>query len=461
MQNIIKVTILILFCQISIVFAENNILCNAENRQFFSTVIGNKEGGAIFAWEDGRNGEDLDIYIQKINDKGKIIWQNNGIPICQGKNNQRNINIVQSIDGFIFFWLDNRSGSGWDVYAQFVSFDGKILWRKDGIPICTSLGDQESILAISDGLGGGIIVWEDHRSQNMDIYCQRVDRNGKFLWKDNGIAISDPNGDQYDPVLVSDSNGGVIIAWWDITTPDWHILAQHVSSEGNILWDTPLVVSPKDGIQGEPRIVSDNAGGAIIIWQNYENQISNDIFAQRIDGDGQKLWNEKGVPICQAPRTQRHPASVSDGNGGAFIVWCDNRDVFSDLYIQHIDINGKVSWKKDGIMLCVAPGIQDAPFVICDNSQNIFVFWNDYREDYGDDLMKDLYVQKIDSHGNILWESDGVKICNLKNSQNLPIAASDPSGNVFTVWSDAREDKGDIYYQWIKSGVKLNNDFQN
>lgn len=450
MRNFLKAGILILFCYTSIVLAEGPILCDSPNRQFFPVVISDDKGGAVSAWEDGRNGKDLDIYMQRIDANGNIIWQQNGIPICQERYNQRQPNVVLSIDGFIVFWLDNRSGKGWDVYAQFVDLDGKLRWQKNGVSLCKSLGDQESITAISDGLNGGIVVWEDHRSKKMDIYAQRVNRKGELLWTKDGLALSNPAGDQYNPVLVSDEDGGAFIAWWDITNPDWHVLAQHVDADGALLWDTPLRVSPQNGSQGEPRIASDGAGGAIIIWQNYENYTSNDVFAQRIDENGRKLWNEKGVPICEAPEAQSHPAIVSDGSGGAFIVWCDKRDVFSDLYIQHIDKDGKVNWKKDGVELSVAPGIQDVPFILSDSLGNALIFWNDYREDYGDDLMKDIYVQKVDLQGNILWSADGVKICNLKNSQNLPIASSDTSGGAFTVWSDARKDSN-IYFQRILS----------
>lgn len=451
MQNILKIITLILFCQVSAVLAGEPILCNAPNKQFLPAVVSDGTGGAVCVWVDGRNLQDYDIYIQRVDANAKIMWQENGVPVCKDHYNQQNVSLVKCVEGFMIFWLDNRGGKGWDVYAQFVDAGGKILWQKNGIPICTSLGGQEALEAISDGLGGAIVVWEDHRSENMDIYVQRIDREGKFLWDKNGLPLSDPTGDQYDPVLVSDGNGGAIIVWWDITNPEWKIMAQHVSADGGLLWDTPLVVSPKSGIQGEPRIVSDDDGGAIVVWQNYENYVSNDVFAQRIDADGKKLWNVDGVPICEAPRIQKHPAVASDGNGGAVVVWCDSRDVFSDLYVQYIDAEGKICWERDGMMLCTAPGIQDAPFILCDNSGKIFVFWNDYREDYGNELMKDLYAQKIDLHGNILWQADGAKICNLKNSQTSPIATSDGTEGAFTVWSDAREDAGDIYFQRIGS----------
>lgn len=135
MQNILKICILILFYQTIIVSTEGLILCNAPNRQIFPVVISDGTGGVVFAWEDGRNGEDLDIYMQRVDANGNIVWQENGIPICQKSYNQTDVRIVSSIDGVIVLWLDNRSGESWEVYAQLVNLEGKTLWQKNGVLI--------------------------------------------------------------------------------------------------------------------------------------------------------------------------------------------------------------------------------------------------------------------------------------------------------------------------------------
>ena len=45
-------------------------------------------------------------------------------------------------------------------------------------------------------------------------------------------------GDQYDPVLIPDGEGGAIFAWWDIRTPDWNIFAQRLSADGTPMWQS-------------------------------------------------------------------------------------------------------------------------------------------------------------------------------------------------------------------------------
>ena len=81
-------------------------------------------------------------------------------------------------------------------------------------------------------------------------------------------------------------------------------------------WVPDGVALPAGGYQASPNIVSDGAGGAIVIWVD-----SGDIYAQRVNGSGNLLWATGGVAICTAPNTQSYSSIVSDGTGGAIIAW--------------------------------------------------------------------------------------------------------------------------------------------
>jgi len=90
----------------------------------------------------------------------------------------------------------------------------------------------------------------------------------------------------------------------------------------------PVCTAPY--VQEDPAIVSDGAGGAIIVWSHINTQ--RDIFAQRLDGDGIALWTVNGVAVCAASGEQLDPAIASDGAGGAIIVWEDNRSTNTIIF---------------------------------------------------------------------------------------------------------------------------------
>lgn len=65
-------------------------------------------------------------------------------------------------------------------------------WPQDlslNLPICTQTNEQVNPLVISDGYGGAIILWEDLRDGDKDLYAQRVSQDGQKLWQENGIPI--------------------------------------------------------------------------------------------------------------------------------------------------------------------------------------------------------------------------------------------------------------------------------
>ena len=114
--------------------------------------------------------------------------------------------------------------------------------------------------------------------------------------------------------------------------------------------NTSVSVQPND--QQDVRIVTDNKGGAIITWLDFRNdvtQTSGDIFVQRIDKNGFAKWTASGVALCTVTSNQTAPTIVEDGNGGAIIAWNDYRNINADVYAQKIDSSGNILWAANGI----------------------------------------------------------------------------------------------------------------
>jgi hypothetical protein len=135
-------------------------------------------GGAIIAWEDERSGG-LDIYAQRIDDNGTALWDEGGVAVCTAAGDQAGDDITSDGEGgVIVTWVDWRKGDDCDVYAQRINPAGEVMWTADGVPVCTADGGQGYPNIATDGAGGAFITWRDSRSGNYDIYVLRVDRNG-------------------------------------------------------------------------------------------------------------------------------------------------------------------------------------------------------------------------------------------------------------------------------------------
>ncbi|MFQ5601009.1 MAG: hypothetical protein ACE5G2_10715, partial [Candidatus Krumholzibacteriia bacterium] len=131
-------------------------------------------------------------------------WSVDGIPIAFYASGQPEYHQITSdgSGGTIIAWQDSRGGE-FDIYAQRVDASGTVLWTGGGVAICTATGDQTRPRITSDGSGGAIITWQDDRSGgNSDIYAQRVDASGTALWTARGVGICTAANGQYRPKII-------------------------------------------------------------------------------------------------------------------------------------------------------------------------------------------------------------------------------------------------------------------
>jgi len=354
--------------------------------------------------------------------------------------------------GAIIVWIDLRSGTNWDIYAQRININGVVQWATDGVPICTQTGNQSDPTIINDGSGGAIITWSDFRSgYKLDIYAQRIDPNGVALWTTDGVPVCIQDSRKEFPTITSDRKGGAIIAWDDTRNSNLDIYAQRINSTGEAIWATDGVpVCRQTDQQTKPSIIYDRYGGAFITWEDNRN-INSDIFAQRIDSNGMALWDSLGVAVCTQTNDQYSPTITFDGNGGAIIAWTDIRggiDTHWDIYDQRIDSTGGIVWATDGLAVYTQTYSQNAPAITSDLRGGAIITWHDTRPPGP----LDIYAQRIDSTGVIKWATDGAPVCTEFHQQGDPAIISDFRGGAIITWYDLRNDGwSDIYASKITS----------
>ena len=367
------------------------IICNASDDQNFPKILGNESGDTIIVWRDFRNGFDTDIYAQNLDSDGGVNWIPNGVALCTASNYQLNPQICSDgAGGAIITWEDQRDVSNMNIYAQRVKLNGDVPWTINGELICSAINVQNNPQVSSDGMGGAIIVWTDARSgTNIDIYAQKIDSNGATMWTSNGVVICNESFNQENPQIYSDGNGGAIITWEDYRSgSNYDIYAQRIDSNGVVKWinNGTSICSESDN-QRSPKIISDSEGGAIITWYDYRSGSDYNIYAQRVDPNGTVRWISNGEIICSATDTQNYPQICSDGAGGAIITWNDYRSGSNwDIYAQRVDSEGDPKWNSNGEEICIVSNNQDSPFICSDGTGGAIIVWQDFRNGINTDI---------------------------------------------------------------------------
>jgi hypothetical protein len=397
---------------------------------------------------------------------GSAQWMPDGAAICTAVEFQDLVRIVSDgSSGAIVTWEDFRTGESGDIYAQRIDAGGFVRWTTDGVGLCLATKDQRNPAIVSDGDGGAIVAWHDFRDASFDVYAQRVDASGAVQWTANGVALCTAAMEQTNVALVADGTGGAIAVWEDrrngFSNPD--VFAQRIDASGVVQWTANgVALCTAANVQCLPTIASDGAAGAIATWEDFRSGTT-DIYSQRIDALGVVQWTANGVALCTASLPQYRPAIVSDGAGGAIVAWEDNRTAMGlHIFAQRIGPTGTVQWAADGAAVCTATGSQSSPKIISDGSNGAIITWEDNR---GFQMHPDIYAQRIHWTGSTLWAFNGRPLSAAANSQKNPVIVTDGAGGAVVAWHDDRSGTDDDIYaqrvdasgsvQWTTDGVAM------
>ncbi|HLX13390.1 MAG TPA: T9SS type A sorting domain-containing protein [Bacteroidota bacterium] len=420
-------------------------------------VVHEPGNGALMVWQDRRGGVLDKLYTQRLDATGTALWQPGGIPLSASAGYQYYPAVLDDgAGGAYVVWQDNRTGIDYDIYAQHVSLDGQMAWGAAGIPVCTASGHQYNPRLISDGLGGIIVVWQDRRSGNFTIYGQHLDAGGNSLWPTNGSGLSTGGANQVDPSIAPDGNGGAIVSWTDYrdsaNAPD--IYAQHILSNGAVAWSTSgVVVGAGPRSQANSQVISDGSFGAIVSWDDQRSSGIDHVYAQRLDENGNALWASNGISICFSGGFQLNHHVVDDGNGGFVAVWQDNRSGSDyDIYAQRVDFSGNLLWSNGGAVVCSAQGYQINPSIDRENN-SVLVAWQDKR----DSLDYDIYAQRLYFAGPPLWPQNGRLVYRSAGDQIMPNAVGDGAEGMIVAWADLQNATGyaNIFAQRVGSNGQI------
>lgn len=438
---------------------QNTPICTFAGAQKDARIEDDGNGGAFIAWKDYRTGIP-DIYVQHIDSNGVILWALDGIGACTDPYDQSTPSLTTDMaGGIIVTWSDWRSGLERDIYAQRIDPSGNMLWQMDGAVVTVQIEREHNERIVSDGAGGCIIAFEKQVG-NWDIWAQRLNSAGATMWAPGGVPVSTVNSNKRNPKLQKDKSNGVYICWQDNRNIEYDVYVQRLSSTGVRLWgDSALQVTDAYDDQNNAKIDPDKlSGGIYIAWADQRSASSNDIYCQRIDSLGNFLWPVNGVGVCVAPNDQSAVDLISNnGIDGVILTWKDERSGNNDIYAQHLDQSGTALWGFNGKLICGSPTPQINPNLCGDSRGGAIIayqdsvagsFWN-------------VSAQRIDTVGNLLW-GGGVVVANAIGSQTSPKNISDGHGGSIFIFEDDRSGEKDMYAHHIGAngisiGIEENN----
>ena len=176
-------------------------------------------------------------------------------------------------------------------------------------------------------------------------------------------------------------------------------IAQWSNTANNFADTLHMPVSVVTGSQRNPLVLTSYPdGGYFVIWEDDRDVATNktDIYAQKYDNAGNRLWVKDGLPIATGPNTQHYTFSsnqdyrnrsfvATDSAGGFYICYSDDsvtNYVYERLMVQHVKPNGNPVFAGPGLIVARsgAANLQMAGQLIPDGSKGFFLA---YKQKYG------------------------------------------------------------------------------
>lgn len=207
-------------------------VCNATGTQSAPQIALDANGFLIVGWSDNRSGG-YDIYAQQLsNASGSAQWLANGVVVCNATADQGSTQVaIDGYGGYYVAWTDHRSAVSDDVYEQHLNASGAAQWTANGLTVCNATGDQ-NFPAMLTSPTGTYITWTDFRGgSTSDVYAQYVTIGGTTSWTANGVAVANATGSQ-DAARIISRSGGAMIMWNDRRNGNYDVYIQAICASG-------------------------------------------------------------------------------------------------------------------------------------------------------------------------------------------------------------------------------------
>jgi hypothetical protein len=423
----------------------NTTICTGNKDRYAKQITSDGAGGLLVTWyEDSTDGTG-NVRVQRLNASGTALWASNGLRVCTGVSVENPQVVSDGAGGAIVAWHDARFSDTVEVYAQHVNAAGQIQWAANGVDVSKSYAIEDyDPQMVSDGAGGAFIAWDGA----FGVFVIRVGGNGQVLW--NTALLGYWGGT--DMRMVNDNSGGVILVWSDdrdLTGDILDLYAQRLNSSGAPMWDANgALVCNAVNLQSYPEIASDGSNGAVIVWQDFRDGNNFHAYAQRMSSSGARMWttpsDSNGVRICNVDGSDQGEVYVaSDGSAGGIVSWEDARAQTDDIYAQHVSAAGQIMWDSSGVGLCVKSTFEADPRIASDGNGGAIVIWDDNRNSGAN---QDIYAQRVSGTGQVRWATNGIAICSASSNQNTPLLTTSSTGGFFAIWDDYRNGGGGNRY---------------
>lgn len=193
-----------------------------------------------------------------------------------------------------------------------------------------------------------------------------------------------------------------------------------------------------NGSQRHPLVLTSYPdGGFIVVWEDERNVNNTDIYAQKYDQNGNRLWAENGVPVAANPTREHYTFSsnqdyrnrhfiATDSAGGFYLSFSEDSIssyTWEKVTVQHVRNNGTRVFPGSGIVFArsTTANLQMMPQLVPDGNRGFYLAYKYKQGNLGNEYVAAYCFR--DENGTLKYYGGG-----LMNENGVQRSAVAPCG---------------------------------
>lgn len=361
---------------------------------------------------------------------------------------------VRPSGGFLVVWEDYRNSQA-DIYGALFDGNGAPVGADFGfVPAPADTADQYAPRVVYSNMHQYVVGWIDQR-EGQEAYVQRYDRLTGLVGSNRRVTGPDAEVTNWDISLTVDPSGNLLTEWAAYSAVN-QIKAVRLDASLNPVGSPTIINQIAEAQRWSPTGSYLSTSNLLLAWTDLAGN-EPDIRAARYSSNLVSLTSEMMLNDDSLGAVSTHPALAGSDWYHVF-VWQEQSADDGDIYIRSVNPAGQHTTYPTRVNQDESGNLQGEPAISINGSTGLVV-WVDGRAITGLSGQR-IFGRRYNESGLLPAEefkiSDDLQIA----PKSEPSAALNPDGSGLVVWVDRRGSSPQIYGQWISlAGTLIGTNF--
>jgi hypothetical protein len=353
------------------------------------------EDNAIITVLDERSGP-WNVYAYKIAPDGSMLWGDDGLTLSNSNNANYSPRLAVLPDNSVVVtWSQDLnllhfqriSAAGNLMWGDGILLENNSSALMSPQPIVDADG-----AALIQWISQTGPVW----AADSKLHLQKYNQDGNPQWSEPTVAAGPvvfPMGN-WSQQSKADLDGGSFSAWTKMSGNVQSAVAQHINSIGGLYWlgGVELSINTNAFRMSPQLVVSEDSQELMAVWNESNiSQSQRGVYAQRLNGNGWRTWGSNGKAVVPLNNNYVYYDLSAAGFGEEMVtlyIQGNSNNSISDIFATRLDTDGNHAW-QGGVLAVTSSGSSKNDMMIGKGQGCVFIAWTENGFVYAHCLKQD------------------------------------------------------------------------